>query len=228
MKIIAIGDPHLGSLEKMVQRFHYPTDYMEQVAKNIAAEIPPADILLIAGDLVWNRDFIEATHELQSLQDLQAQNICFVEGNHDHWVPEYSKMYELYDTPSFFFLSGRSYIFEDIGVCGIRGCNQESPRKTRELYLLQKALNELNQAHINVSICVIHYPPTSQIFKNPVESFAEDQFFALLEEFGINKIVYGHLHTDQPFKINSYMKIDDIELYCTSIDYFNWKPVKIL
>jgi predicted phosphohydrolase len=203
---------------------------MDQVAQNIARETPPADLLLIAGDLVWNSSYTEIMEHLKSLQALQARNICFIEGNHDHWVYlwGYSMMYQLFNTPQFYFLSGKTFILEDVGICGIRGSEKSSSRKTREFLLLQKALNELNRANLNLTICLIHYPPSSQIFKNPAESFAEDQYFDLMEEFGINKVVYGHMHTDLNLKINSFMKIDNIELYCTSIDYFNWQPVRIL
>ncbi len=230
MKVLAIGDPHLGNLEKMVNRFHYPPDYFEQVAKNIAAEAPPPDLLLIAGDLVWQKNYVAALTQLQPLQALQARNICFIEGNHDWpWLPSFSTMYDLYSAPEFYFVSGRAFILGNIGVCGVCGTNRESPRKTRELQVLQKALNALSRADFKVGICLMHYPPTSQIFKNPEESFAEDHYFDLIEEFGIiDKIVYGHIHKDQEFKINLYMKIDNIELYNTSIDYYDWTPVKIL
>ncbi|NVM55507.1 MAG: metallophosphoesterase [Candidatus Helarchaeota archaeon] len=228
MKILAIADPHLGKLEKMVQRFYYPPNYFEQLAANIAAETPPADLLLIAGDLLWTKEYLEATENLQQLQALKARNICFIEGNHDHWVLDYAKMQQLYNTPSFYFLSGRSFILENVGVCGVRGTERHSSLKTREFLHLQNALKELTSADIDLAICVIHHPPTSLIFKNPEDSFAEDQYFALMEDYGINKIVYGHLHVNHQYKINLYMKVDNIELYCTSIDFFDWKPVRIL
>ncbi|MHA1266521.1 MAG: metallophosphoesterase [Candidatus Helarchaeota archaeon] len=226
MRIIAISDPHLGNLEKMVNKFHYPPNYFEQVAQNVAAE--RADLLLIAGDLIWAEEYTDAFPELHHLQNLQAKTICFIEGNHDLWVLPYSQMYNLYNSPNFYFTSGRSLIFENIGICGIRGSEQGAPYITRELHLLQKALQELVRAEIEIAICLIHYPPTSLIFKNPEDSFAEDHYFALMEEYGINKVVYGHIHADHQLPINLYMKIDEVELYCTSIDYFNWQPVQIL
>ncbi len=230
MKILAIGDPHLGNLEKMIERFHYPPNYMEQLAKNISSEVPLADLLLIAGDLVWNNDFIHIIEELKTLQALQARHICFIDGNHDWpWLLDLSKMYELYNLPSFFFLSGRTIVFDNVGICGACGTTRESPRKTRELNLLQNSLNELASKDIDIGICLMHYPPSSQIFKDPDQSFAEDTFFSLIEESGIiDKVVFGHIHKDQQFKINLYLKIDDIELYSVAIDYFDWHPVRIL
>lgn len=230
MKIIAIGDPHLGNLAKMVEKFHYPPDYIERVAKRIAAETPQADLLLIAGDLVWNKDFSEVLEELETLQAFQAKKICFVEGNHDWpWLPEYSVMYELFSTPRFYFMSGRTFVLNRVGVCGACGADRESTRKSRELHVLQKALNELSRADIDLGICLMHYPPTSQIFKDPEQSFVDDDFFSLIEESGIiNKVVYGHVHKDQLFKINLYLKIDGIELYNTAIDYHDWQPVRML
>ena len=228
MKIIAIGDPHLGKTEKMVDRFHYPPNYFDQLTHNIENEMPPADLLLIAGDLVWGNDLSEAQDYLDELQKLKAGSICFIEGNHDWWIPQYSLMYAFFSTPTFYFLSGRTYISENIGVCGIRGSDLESSSKVREFRLLENALIELSKAAINLAICVIHFPPTSLIFKNPDESFADDHYFDLMQEYGINKVVYGHCHADQNYKIIPYLKIDNIELYCTSIDYFNWSFVKIL
>ncbi len=230
MKILAIGDPHLGNRQKMVERFHYPPDYMEQVAKSIATATPPADLLLIAGDLVWNEDFSEVIEELKTLHAFEVKNICFVEGNHDWpWLPEYSKMYELFNTPRFYFMSGRTFIFNKVGVCGACGADRESTRKSRELHILQKALYELSRADIDLGICLMHFPPSSQIFKDPEQSFAEDDFFSLIEESGvINKVIYGHIHRDQPFKINLYLKINGIELYNTAIDYHDWQTVTIL
>ncbi|HUY01427.1 MAG TPA: metallophosphoesterase [Candidatus Deferrimicrobium sp.] len=226
MKIFAIGDPHLGNLEKMIQRFNYPPNYFTQLADNIARENP--DILLIAGDLTWNKDFSDATTDLQSLQSLKAGNICFIEGNHDAWLPDYSQMYQIYNTSHFYFLSGRTFYHEKIGICGIRGTDKDAPQTTREIKLIENALRDLSKADIDLAICVIHHLPTSQIFKNPEESFAEDHYFTLMEEYNINKVVYGHAHEDHNVKINLYMKVDSIELYCCSIDYFNWSPVRIL
>ncbi len=230
MKILAIGDPHLGDLEKMVNRFHYPRDYFEQVARNIAAENPPVDLLLIAGDLVWNKPFDEIIPYLDMLHALDAKNICFIDGNHDWpWLLELSKMYELYNTPEFFFLSGRTFYFEDIGVCGACGTDAYSSRKARELRILENSLNELARADIASGICVMHYPPSSDIFQNPEESFADDAYFWMIQESGIiDKVVYGHIHRNHNLSINLNMKIDGIELYETAIDYHDWKPVRIL
>ena len=180
MKIISIGDAHLGNLQKMVEQFHYPPNYIEQVTRNIKAENPPADLLLIAGDLVWNKDFSEVLEELKTLQAFQAENICFIEGNHDWpWLLKISKMHELFNSPNFYFLSGRTFVLENVGICGACGTNRESTRKARELSLLQKSLNELAGKDFDTGICLMHFPPSSQIFKNPGESFAEDDFFAL-------------------------------------------------
>ncbi|MDD1776979.1 MAG: metallophosphoesterase [Candidatus Helarchaeota archaeon] len=228
MKIIAFGDPHLGNTEKMVERFHYPPNYFEQLSHNLELETPIAELLIIAGDLVWGTDFSEAVDQLDALQTLKAKNISFIEGNHDWWLPQYSTMYAFFNSRSFYFLSGRTFILENVGICGIRGTDKEASTKTRELRLLENALTELSKAAINLVICVIHFPPTSLIFQNPDESFAEDNYFSLMEEFGVNKIVYGHCHADQNYRIKPYLKIDNIELYCTSLDYFNWSPVRIL
>ncbi|MHA1428558.1 MAG: hypothetical protein ACTSQI_21450, partial [Candidatus Helarchaeota archaeon] len=96
------------------------------------------------------------------------------------------------------------------------------------LRLLENALTELARADIALGICLMHYPPSSDIFRNPEESFAEDQYFSLIEESGIiDKVVYGHIHKDHNLKINLYMKVDGIELYETAIDYFDWNPVQI-
>lgn len=230
MKILAIGDPHLGDLQKMVERFHYPPNYIEQVAQHIASTSPRADLLLISGDLVWDKAFTAVLEDLQTLQAFQANNICFIEGNHDWpWLPEISKMQKLYNTPNFYFLSGRTFVIEDVGICGACGTHHESTRKARELSLLQKSLNELARKDFDTGICLMHFPPSSQVFQNPEDSFAEDDFFALIEEFGIiNKVVYGHIHLDHHLKINLYLKLDGIELYNTAIDYHQWQPVKIL
>ncbi|MHA1360241.1 MAG: metallophosphoesterase [Candidatus Helarchaeota archaeon] len=210
MQILAIGDPHLGDLEKMVSKFHYPRNYFEQVARNLAATTPSADLLLIAGDLVWNKPFDEIIEHLNMLRALKAKNICFIDGNHDWpWLLKLSKMYELYNDPQFFFVSGRTFLFEDVGICGACGTDAWSPRKVRELRLLENALTELARADIALGICLMHYPPSSDIFRNPEES------------------VYGHIHKDHNLKINLYMKVDGIELYETAIDYFDWNPVQI-
>ena len=230
MKVLAIGDPHLGDHEKMVNRFHYPTDYFEQVTRNIEAESPPADLLLVAGDLVWSNELTYGLEGLRPIQDIQVPNISFVEGNHDWpWLPELSKMYELYDSPEFYFVSGRVFVLDRVGVCGVCGADRESTRKSRELQVLKKALNELSRVDIDVGICLMHFPPSSHIFKNPEEAFAEDEFFSLIEESGIiNKVVYGHIHKDQIFKVSLYLKVDGIELYNTAIDYHDWQPVRIV
>ena len=68
---------------------------------------------------------------------------------------------------------------------------------------------------------MIHYPPTN-------EKFEESDFIRIFKEYGVKKVIYGHLHG--PVLMGNLLNgfVDGIEYILSSADYINFNPKRIL
>ena len=66
---------------------------------------------------------------------------------------------------------------------------------------------------------MIHFPPFNSSFK-------PSNFTRLLEEYGVDKVVYGHLHGKQSRSVN-HINLNGIDYFLTSCDKLNNKLIQI-
>ena len=67
---------------------------------------------------------------------------------------------------------------------------------------------------------MVHYPPTN-------ENYDETEFTKVFKEYGVGKVIYGHLHGPSNFKIKNDI-VDGVEYINTSCDFINFDPIKLL
>jgi predicted phosphohydrolase len=153
-------------------------DHPAKILKNCQAVIAPEDLLLIPGDLSWATKRPEAIPDLTWLASLPGIKVL-TKGNHDYWWDSDKPLDfpGLYDTP-YRSLDGR------IGVAGTRGWQmptsaQEEKIVAREVQRLERRLQALEGCHNKFAL--IHYPPL-------------DIFAPLLKSYGVETVLYGHLH----------------------------------
>ena len=115
-------------------------------------------------------------------------------GNHDYWWSALGKVRAALPNGCF-ALQNDCFTIDNISVCGSRGwvCPGSSAYSEtkdraiyeRELIRLRMSLNRLPEG--TVRILMLHFPPFN-------EKRQDSGFTQLAEEYGINYLIYAHLH----------------------------------
>lgn len=73
----------------------------------------------------------------------------------------------------------------------------------------------------NNIIVITHYPPTN-------DKLEESLFTNLYEEYGVEKVIYGHLHGKESFKMGLKGVRNGVEYILASCDYTDFNLIKIM
>ncbi|UKI23627.1 MAG: metallophosphoesterase [Anaerotruncus sp.] len=198
MSLYAIADTHLSfGTDKPMDSFEGWQDYTSRLEKNWNKLVEEDDDVVIAGDISWAMDFFRSSKQtLIFLESLNGNKIIF-KGNHDYWWNTMAKLNKFfwrknnYKNHSLPFSTIR-FELGNASICGTRGwmmgCENEEDIKilNREVGRLRRSLES---AGCPEKIVFLHYPPVSDILRC-------DEIINVLNEFGIKKCYYGHLHGD--------------------------------
>ncbi|MCM0646817.1 metallophosphoesterase [Clostridium swellfunianum] len=228
MGLYAISDLHLAlSGDKPMHVFGEQWyEHHEKIKNNWLEKITKEDTVLIAGDISWSMKMEEGLKDLDWIHELPGRKIL-VRGNHDYWWQSISKLNALYEDMD--FIQNNFFSYEDYAVCGTRGwicpggenfTEHDEKIYLRELIRLKLSLDMAVKAGYKKYIVMIHYPPTN-------EKFIETELIKIFKEYGVKKVLYGHLH-GHSLKRVMVGEIDGIEYILTSADYINFNPIKIL
>lgn len=228
MALYAISDLHLAfNVDKPMHIFGKKwINHEEKIKNNWISKINDEDYILIAGDISWGINEGESKKDLDWVNDLPGKKIIS-KGNHDFWWGSINKLNSLYDSTK--FIQNNFYTYKDYAICGSRGCicpgadkftEKDEKIYLRELIRMRLSLESAKKANMKKIIVMIHYPPTN-------EKFEESGFTELFKEFGVEKVIYGHLHGEYLGKIYSGI-IDGIEYIMTASDYLNFDPLLIV
>lgn len=226
MKIFAIGDLHLSSSkEKPMHIFGQNwLNHEMQIETNWKSCVGAEDIVLIPGDISWAMRLAEAEGDLKYLESLPGKKIC-IRGNHDYWWDRPGKLNRQYE--SLYFLQNTAYFIGDIAICGTRGWLSPNEVKwdaeDERLYLreLERLKLSLEAAKGAKEIWVmLHYPPT---YNKTVES----PLIALLAQYPVKKVIYGHLHDEVSWKEALQGVYKGITYKLVAADYIDFKPAEI-
>ncbi|HYE68580.1 MAG TPA: metallophosphoesterase [Anaerovoracaceae bacterium] len=237
MGIYAIADLHLSfSVEKPMDIYGGEwINHTEKVKRNWEALISEKDTVIIPGDSSWALRFEDSLVDLKWISDLPGNKV-FMKGNHDLWWNSATKLNALFE--NMFFLQNSSYEAEGYAICGSRGwicpgdddfTRQDEKIYLRELGRLRLSLEAAAKAGYGKKaeeyrgniLGALHFPPASGNIRH-------SGFTDLFEEYGVEKVVYGHLHGKDAYG-NGLMGIrNNIEYILTSTDYLRCVPYKIL
>ncbi len=202
MKLFAISDLHLsfGSDKPMDIFGDKWAGHAERIASQWRADVGEDDWVLMGGDLSWAIDLAQVKPDLDFVESLPGQKLM-IKGNHAHWWSGPKKVRAALP-PSIRILNYDSFVLPD-GTCivGTRGWNppgrsegrpySDSDRKIYERELgrfrlsLQDSEKKREQWHRRWAM--IHYPPR-------YSWGLETGFVPMLQEAGIERCIYGHLH----------------------------------
>ncbi|AJA47381.1 Ser/Thr protein phosphatase family protein [Clostridium pasteurianum DSM 525 = ATCC 6013] len=229
MALYAISDLHLAlSGDKPMDIFGdnwYRHD--EKIKNNWINIISEKDTVLIAGDISWSMHMEEGIKDLEWIHSLPGTKI-FIKGNHDYFWTSITKLNELYEDMN--FIQNNFYTYRDYAICGTRGWNNPKSENftehdekiyRRELIRLRLSLETAVKNGFNKIIVMVHFPPFS-------EKEEENDMTNLLEEYPVEKVIYGHLHGSSLQRIKDKINKNNLEYIITSCDYINFTPIKIL
>ncbi|MDD4815956.1 MAG: metallophosphoesterase [Clostridia bacterium] len=230
MKVFAISDLHLsfGSNKPMDIFGGNWENYLQKIVSDWNAKVGEEDIVLIAGDISWAMKLDQTTEDFDFLKKLKGKKII-IRGNHDYWWVSISGVRNILPE-NVFAIQNDAIKFDDIIICGTRGwtvpettfeTEQDEKIFKREVIRLNLTLQSAKALQKNNEkiICMMHYPPTNSK-KQPSE------FTALLEQYGVNKVVFGHLH-GKKVKNSLHFSINQVEYFLTSCDLVENKLVRV-
>lgn len=228
MALYAISDIHLAfTTDKPMDIFGAKwLKHDEKIKENWIKKITDEDTVLIAGDISWSMRSDESKVDLDWIDALPGKKIIS-KGNHDYWWGGISKLNRMYENTK--FLQNNFYTYEDYAICGSRGWILEgSDRFTekdkkifdREIIRLKLSLDKAKEAGYENIVVMIHYPPMNEKRENSA-------FTNLFKEYGVKKVIYGHLHGPSLANVLNG-EHEGIEYLMTSCDFLDFDPKRIL
>ena len=227
MKVYAISDLHLSiNNPKPMDIFGAVWDnYLEDIEKSLEG-VTDDDLVLLAGDLSWAMSLEQAVPDLKYIGTLPGKKII-TRGNHDYWWKSISGVRaELPE--NVYAIQNDCVKLGDVIVGGSRGWSADDKSEdgkrlyARELLRIEMSLQAMQKikAEGDRLVFMIHYPPFNVRFENtPVTD--------LFEKYGIDAVVYGHLHGKNCYARKTYTK-NGIKYYLTSCDQINNTAVVVL
>ncbi|MEG1582056.1 MAG: metallophosphoesterase [Clostridia bacterium] len=231
MKIFAISDLHLStSVNKPMDVFGGNWEgYEEKIFNDWQEKVSDEDVVLLAGDLSWGMKLSEAEADIKKVAQQKGKKII-IKGNHEYWWKSISAVRDILSC-NMIALQNDSTRVGDYLICGTRGWVVPEENKTlaledeklylREVARLKLTLDDMqkNRKDGDKVICMMHFPPFNSMR-------ADSEFTRLIEQYKIDKVVYGHLHGNSGRRELVTIK-NDITYYLTSCDQINNELVEI-
>ena len=230
MSIFAISDLHLsfGANKPMEVFGGHWTNYLEKIVENWNKNDNDDDVVLIAGDISWAMKLEDTKEDFEFLEKLKGTKVL-TRGNHDFWWASISAVRGVLPEKVFALQNDAIKLGEYI-FCGTRGwtvpeedfeSQQDEKIFKREVLRLEMSLEAAKRLQTNQEkiVCMIHFPP----FNSKRE---DSEFTLLLEKYGVEKVVYGHLHGNK-VRASLLYKKNGVEYYLTACDQTENCLVKI-
>lgn len=240
MSVFAIGDLHLSfSVEKPMDIYGGEwIDHTTRLAENWRSLVKEEDTVILAGDISWALRFEESLLDLQWISELPGKKILF-KGNHDLWWSSANKLNQLHEKMT--FIQNRFVQLESQGnayaICGTRGwicpgedgfTKQDEKIYKRELGRFKLSLDAATSLGYGKKgrnkgkiLCCLHFPPTND--KHQGSGFTD-----LCTEYGVETLVYGHLHGRDAYKNGIQDIYNGVDYKLVSLDYLKCIPLKIV
>ena len=211
MSLYAIGDLHFATaVDKPMDIFGENwKNHEDRIIKNWRETVREEDTVLIVGDTSWGINLEQAKYDLDKINELPGTKI-FIKGNHDYWWTTVTNLNKMYD--NMYFLQTNYYEYKDYAICGGRGwiCPNdikfdENDEKIyrREENRIKISIEAAKKKKFNKIIVITHYPQTNDKLENSI-------FTDLYVKYEVEKVIYGHLHGKDAFKMGLKEKRDGV------------------
>ena len=230
MKFYAISDLHISTnTDKPMDVFGGNwINYLEKIFSDWQEKVTEEDVVLIGGDISWAMDIEDAKKDIEILKDLKGKKV-FIKGNHDYWWSGITKVRDIMPE-GFYALQNDSIRLGNVVICGSRCWSVPgSPdfkehdmkiylRETERLKLSLKNAQSIKQEGDKL-VALVHFPP----FNVRRE---DSEFTKIFEEFGVDSVIYGHLH-GKNVRSDKLVVKNRIKYYLTSCDQVENKLTEI-
>ncbi|MEG1394275.1 MAG: metallophosphoesterase [Clostridia bacterium] len=218
MKVFAISDLHLSTnCAKPMDIFGKSWEnYWELIQADWQSKVSDNDVVLIAGDISWAMELANALPDLNAIAQLKGKKVI-IKGNHDYWWSSLSRLRNALPN-NMFALQNDCIRIGNLLVLGSRlwtvGGLPEAEKaiyereKIRLRLSLEKMKAQRKDGDIVIAMC--HFPPFDVTMK-------ESEFTQLFQEYGVEKVIYGHLHGKDCKAMLRY-NLNGIEYLLTSCD----------
>lgn len=234
MAIYGISDLHLsfGTNKPMDIFGNKWKNYEDKIKENWNNTANDDDVILIPGDISWAMTFKEAIKDFEYINNMKGKKI-FLKGNHDYYFSTKTKVNKFLESNNFNtikVLFNDAIDTDEYIICGTRGWGK-TENKDKEL---DKKIMAREEGRLKISLdkgmkikkeyldkgidkdilVAMHFPPFSGNFKS------------ILEEYGVKKCIYGHLHGFAHTMVKEGL-INNIEYVMVGCDYTGFKLVKL-
>jgi len=229
MKVFAISDLHLSVNNPKPMDIFGPTwdGYLEKIIDDWNQKVGDDDLVLMSGDFSWAMKLAETKADFDIIKDLPGKKIL-IRGNHDYWWASISAVRQSVPK-NVYAIQNDALKFGDYIICGTRLWNlpdgkaqtpEDEKIYKRELIRLEMTLQSAQKLKMGDEkiICMLHYPPYT--FKEE-----DNEVTAMLEQYGVYKVVYGHIHAY--CKQNLVLNKNEILYYLTSCDLVENQLIEI-
>jgi predicted phosphohydrolase len=235
MALYAIADLHLSlGTDKPMDVFGERwRDYVARLEQQWMEMITEKDTVLVPGDISWAMTMEEALLDLRFLDRLPGQKIL-VKGNHDFWWGTNGKVEKFMGENaihSIALIKNNAIRVGHDAVCGTRGWllpeHSEFSESDRVIYdreagRLERSLiagQELCSNTPGRMVAMLHFPPIG-------EQGDSTAFSVLLEKYGVEICVYGHLHGRGHVKAFEGT-LNGVQYRLIAGDYIAFKPLRL-
>ena len=230
MKIFSISDLHLDLNNTKPMNIFGPVwnNHTDKIVDSWNEQVTEEDVVILAGDYSWAMKLEEVVPDFEFLNKLKGTKII-IRGNHDYWWSSLAKVREKLPERVYALQNDAIKIGEYI-FCGNRGWlipeGKQNTEENQKIYAREVIRAELSlkaakklQTNNEEIIFITHYPP----FNNKLEP---SEYTKLIEESGVSKVVFGHLHGYINPKM-LYNEINGVKYYLTSCDALKNKLIEI-
>lgn len=229
MTVFAISDLHLSSDDAKPMAIFGPQweKHFERISEDWKQKVRPEDIVILPGDLSWAMDLKDALADISCVAELPGRKVL-IRGNHDYWWNSISRVRDALPE-GMFAVQNDAVTLDGVTFCGTRGWilpfegtdDDDERIYRRELGRLEMSLDRAQRmSGENEIICMVHYPPLT-------DAIRDTEVTRLLQERGVKKVVYGHLHGNA-LKGAFRGEHKGVEYYQASCDGTDFKLIKIM
>ncbi len=193
MAVFAIADLHLPAQQKPMDIFgEHWRDHFQRVRQDWLDRVSGDDLVLLPGDFSWAMRLEDAMEDLESVGALPGRKLL-LRGNHDYWWSGIGRVRRALPE-GMFALQNDSMCFDGRLYAGTRGWTLPGPEISADdlhIYQRERLRLEMSLKHarrldpVAPITAMLHYPPLTE---------EEPGFSDLLEAYGVEDCVYGHLH----------------------------------
>ena len=237
MALYTIADLHLSThdtTDKSMEVFGARwLGYTQKLKNNWTRLVCENDTVVIPGDVSWALALEEAEEDLKFIDSLPGRKII-AKGNHDFWWSTMRKLTQFSEKiglKTIAFLFNNAFYSDGFIIAGTRGWYYDDdangvPENTDFKKIISREAGRLKASLTAAKELAKDYPDAETVvfmhFPPVFNGRAVDEFVDILEEFGVRRLYFGHIHGI--YSIEPSFEYRGIKMSIISADYLNFTP----